>query len=184
MIIDHFLTKSLKEEINQIPNMVSSILKSIAIEVPAEANISKKIAHFLSEGFPFCYASPPLLSSATRFRNSLNENAKIHCITGSVLEASHNDIVPFTFSHAPETPKILHLRWKNDDPIVQERFEKVKSLFDKVVQSVMEITIHEKTLLHALVSAVFILDISTIYMAIVKNTDPSPTPAINILKDF
>jgi len=33
-------------------------------------------------------------------------------------------------------------------------------------------------------AGIYILDMSTIYVAIAKNIDPSPTPAINILKDL
>jgi glucose/mannose-6-phosphate isomerase len=184
LIIERFMARPLKGEIRQIPEVLSNILKKIVIEEPQERNPAKKIASFVSGGFPFCYSSPSLFPSATRFSNSMNENAKMHCITGSILEASHNDIVPFTFDHIPQIPKIVHLRWVNDEPIVRERFEKVRSLFEKVVQSVMEIMIPEESLLHSLLSAIYILDLSTIYVAISKDTDPSPTPAINILKDF
>ncbi|MGH9985132.1 MAG: SIS domain-containing protein, partial [Nitrososphaeraceae archaeon] len=76
------------------------------------------------------------------------------------------------------------VRWLYDDSTVIERFNKVRSLFEQVVHSVMEIRISDKSLLSALVSATYILDISTIYMAIARNTDPSPTPAIQILKDL
>ena len=87
------------------------------IDVPEKSNVAKQIAQFLADGFPFCYSSPSLLSAATRFKNSLNENAKMHCIRESILEASHNEIVPFTFDHSFQTPKILHLRWKQDPSI-------------------------------------------------------------------
>jgi glucose/mannose-6-phosphate isomerase len=184
MIIDRFLKKSFREEISHIPDAISSVLADISIDVPYEMNIAKKAANFLLDGLPFCYSSPSLLSSATRFKNSMNENAKIHCIIGSILEASHNDIVPFTFDYAMQTPKILLLRWDYDELMVIGRFEKVNSLFEKVVQPVMEIKIHEKNLLHALLAGVYILDLATIYTAISKDTDPSPTPAINILKDL
>jgi hypothetical protein len=107
----------------------------------------------------------------------------MHCIKESILEASHNEIVPFTFENSFQSPKIIHLRWNQDPNLISERFDKVRALFEKVVRSVMEITVSEKDLLSALVSAVYILDVSTIYIAIAKNTDPSPTPAIQILKD-
>ena len=157
--------------------------KEIMIDVPEKSNIAKQIAQFLTDGFPFCYSSPSLLPAAVRFKNSLNENAKMHGIKESILEASHNEIVPFTFDHSFPKPKILHLRWKQDSAIVSERFDKVRALFEKVVHPVMEISVSEKDLLTALISAIYILDLSTIYMAIAKNTDPSPTPAIHILKD-
>jgi glucose/mannose-6-phosphate isomerase len=183
-IISSFLKISLKQEIISIPNNIDSIIRSTTIDIAEESNVAKKIGRFVSDGFPFCYSSPSLLPAATRFKNSLNENAKIHCIRESILEASHNDVVPFTFNHSVQTPRILHLRWSHDQPLIKERFDKVHALFEKVVQPVMDIFISENNLLLALVSAIYILDLSTIYIAIAKNTDPSPTPAIQLLKDI
>jgi glucose/mannose-6-phosphate isomerase len=182
-IIQPFLNVSLTEQITFLPELISTIMKDINIEMSESSNVSKRIAQFLADGFPFCYSSPSLLPAATRFKNSLNENAKMHCIRESILEASHNEIVPFTFENSLQSPKIIHLRWNQDPSVISERFDKVRTLFEKVVRSVMEISISQENLLSALVSAVYILDVSTIYMAIAKNTDPSPTPAIQILKD-
>lgn len=184
VIINPFLRISLKQEIVSIPNNIKSIIGNTTVDIAEKSNIAKKIADFMSGGFPYCYSSPSLLPAATRFKNSLNENAKIHCVKESILEASHNDIVPFTYNHSVQIPRILHLRWDHDQSFIKERFEKVCSLFEKVVQPVMEISISENTLLHALISAIYMLDLSTIYIAIAKNTDPSPTPAIQILKDI
>jgi glucose/mannose-6-phosphate isomerase len=182
-IINPFLNVSLQKEIASIPGKIDNVIRSTAITVLEENNVAKKIGRFMRGGFPFCYSSPALLPAATRFKNSLNENAKIHCISESILEASHNDIVPFTFSYSVQTPKILLLRWNHDNSVIRERFDKVRALFEKVVQPAMEISMSEDNLLASLVSAIYILDLSTIYMAISKNTDPSPTPAIQILKD-
>jgi glucose/mannose-6-phosphate isomerase len=182
-IIDPFLSGSIADIINNLPEKINSVLTNISIDVSEELNTAKQISHFLAEGFPFCYSSPSLISAATRFKNSLNENTKMHCIRESILEASHNEIVPFTFNHNSQTPKVIHLRWSQDPRVVSERFDRVHTLFEKVVHSVMEISVTEVDLISALISAIYILDLSTIYLAITKNTDPSPTPAIQILKD-
>ena len=46
----------------------------------------------------------------------------------------------------------------------------------------MEITGAEKSMINAIISSIYILDYATIYMAVARNVDPSPTPAIDILK--
>jgi glucose/mannose-6-phosphate isomerase len=182
-IIEPFLSISVLDKLSSLPEKIGAILKEITIETPENSNIAKQIAQFLYDGFPFCYSSPSLLPAATRFKNSLNENTKMHCIRESILEASHNEIVPFTYDHSLQMPKIVHLRWDGDPSVVSERFDNVDALFEKVVHTVMDVSIPEKDLLSALISAIYILDLSTIYLAIKKNTDPSPTPAIQILKD-
>ena len=173
---------SLNHEVQLVSRNLSQLLDTNSIDIPKERNLAKKIAEFFSDGFAFCYSSPSLAPAAVRFKNSLNENAKIHCLSDSILEASHNDIVPFTFNHTHEQPKVLHLRWEFDDEMASERFEKVKVLLGKVVQPIMELTIPERNLLSAILSSIFILDLATIYIAFANSVDPSPTPAIEVLK--
>lgn len=153
------------------------------MKVPHEANVAKKIAYFLSEGFAFCFASPSLVSVATRFKNSLNENAKIHCLKESLLEASHNEIVPFTYDNNL-CAKAMLLRWSSDSEITRGRFEKIHKLFGEINQPIMEITAAEKNLFSAIISSIYKLDYATIYMAIIRKVDPLPTPAIDILKSI
>jgi len=129
-LINPLLKKSLEQETSFIHNNLSKIFNDISITVPYESNVAKKIATFLESGFAFCFASPFLLSVGTRFKNSLNENAKVHCLKDSILEASHNEIVPFTFGNHNYSPhKVLLLRWQQDLSLVNERFNKVKMFF-------------------------------------------------------
>ena len=181
-LINPFLKKSLEEEISSIHRNVANIAKDIIITVPREYNIAKKIASFLENGFAFCFTSPYLTSVGTRFKNSLNENAKVHCVKESVLEASHNEIVPFTYYKNDFAAKVLLLEWVCDQTIVKERFKKVQSFLTKIKQPLMEVSIDENTLINAILCSIYILDYATIYMAISRKVDPSPTPAIDILK--
>ena len=182
-IIGPFLKESMEESLTSLPLRLARIGSKIFIEEAGEENnVAKKIANFLMDSFAVCYTSPVLLSAGTRFKNSLNENAKVHCIKESIMEASHNEIVPFTFVENCVAPKVLHVRWKYDDTAVCERFNNVRSLLSKVVQPLMEITMVDRSLINAIVSAIFVLDYATIYMALLRNVDPSPTPAIDILK--
>jgi hypothetical protein len=48
----------------------------------------------------------------------------------------------------------------------------------------MEVVVDENNLIDAIVSSIYILDYSSIYLAIARNVDPAPTPAIDILKNF
>lgn len=179
-IVEHFMPA--KFDYDALFDALKRTLVRISINVPHEENISKQISSFLKNDFAFCYSSPYLFSATTRFKNSLNENAKVHCSRESVLEASHNEIVPFTFLNNRISRKVILLEWKEDEPFVCTRFSKVKTLFNEIGQSWMELRIPEPLLLNAILSAIYILDYATVYMAIANNLDPSPTPAIDILK--
>jgi glucose/mannose-6-phosphate isomerase len=185
------LINPLLEHSLDIPSILRNLLevsKTISITAPEQFNISKRIAKFIDGGFVFCFLSPSLISVGTRFKNSLNENAKVHCLSESVLEASHNEIVPFTFSsnnnnNNPFPPRVLLVKWEYDRPIVHERFKKVKNFFSQLGEHLMEINAYsEANLINTIICSIYILDYSTIYLAILRNVDPSPTPAIDILK--
>jgi glucose/mannose-6-phosphate isomerase len=181
-LIDPLLKESLEKEIRLTHNSLSKIYNSISVTVPYESNVAKKIATFLDDSIAFCFTSPHLISVGTRFKNSLNENAKVHCLRDSILEASHNQIVPFTFNNNYTPYKVLFLRWEEDHELVSQRFNNVKAFFKEIGQPMMELLITEKSLINAIISSIYILDYATIYMALSRNIDPSPTPAIDILK--
>ena len=183
-LINPFLENS--PDLQSISQNLLNIEKTISITVPEESNISKKIATFIDGCFAFCFLSPSLVSVGTRFKSSLNENAKVHCISESILEASHNEIVPFTFNNNIQynvPPKVLLVKWNGDRPIVSERFEKIQYFLTQIGQPIMELsTCLGTSLINTIISSIYILDYSTIYLAILRNIDPSPTPAIDILK--
>ena len=137
-LIDPLLTESLNEEISLIDYNLSRIFNEISVAVPYESNIAKKIATFLDYSIAFCFTSPYLVSAGTRFKNSLNENAKVHCLKDSILEASHNEIVPFTFNDTNSPHKVLLVRWQEDSLAVAERFNRVKAFFKEIGQPAME----------------------------------------------
>jgi glucose/mannose-6-phosphate isomerase len=181
-LIDPFLKQSVRSEMSNIHKPLSKLRNNISVRVDHEVNVAKKLAAFLEKGFAFCFTSPSLTSVGTRFKNALNENAKVHCLNDSVLEASHNEIVPFTFND-PSIYKVLLLRWTGDSVITSKRFEKISSFFAGIEQPLMELTAPEKTLLSAIISSIYVLDYTTIYMAVARGIDPAPTPAIDILKN-
>lgn len=180
-LIDPFLKKSLKTESSAVYKSLLELRKRMTVNNPEDSNIAKQIANFIQTGFAFCFTSPYLVSAGTRFKDSLNENAKVHCLRESVLEASHNEIVPFTYKNSFE-PKVLFLSWAGDQTIIKERFQKVRALFKQIDQPFMEINAFQKSLLTAIVSSIYTLDFATIYAAVSRGIDPSPTPAIDILK--
>jgi glucose/mannose-6-phosphate isomerase len=181
-LVNPLVKNSLTEEINEIPTRLSGIAEKICKDASEESNTAKKIARFLDNGFAFCFSSPSLVTAGIRFKNSLNENAKMHCLTESVLEATHNEIVPFTYYNGVRC-KIVLLEWDGDQPMVKERFAKIVSLFDRINQPAIEVKSLERGLLNAMICSIYILDYATIYRAISSRIDPSPTPAIEILKE-
>jgi glucose/mannose-6-phosphate isomerase len=181
-LIRPFLTDFPDKEISTIYRELSDTGDRISMKVVEQENIAKRIAGFLKSGFVFCLTSPYLISAGTRFKNSLNENAKLHCTKETILESTHNEIVPFTFKSNAFARKVMFLQWDRDGSLIKSRFTKVQNFFSEIGQPYMGLLQPESSILSAILCAIYILDYSTVYIAITNGIDPSPTPAIDILK--
>jgi glucose/mannose-6-phosphate isomerase len=143
-----------------------------------DENKSLKLAEFTND-ITCIYHAAGLQASAVRFKNSLQENAKTHCMVEDVIESSHNGIVPWEI-HSNVKPVLIQgkddhektaSRWK----ILKEFFE-MKEIDFKVIESV------DGNILSKITNLIYLLDYSTIYLAILKNIDPSPVRSIDFIK--
>jgi hypothetical protein len=57
------------------------------------------------------------------------------------------------------------------------------TLFTKRNQPLIDLKSTHRSLINALISTTYILDYSTLYLAMARDIDPALTPAIDILKD-
>jgi hypothetical protein len=61
----------------------------------------------------------------------------------------------------------------------KERFNKVRFFFRERGQPFFEQIADGNSLINAIISSIYILDYATIYMAVSRNLDPSPTPGVD-----
>ena len=143
-----------------------------------EDNISLKLAEWIKD-IPLIYYPWGLQSAAIRFKNSLQENSKIHAITEDVIEACHNDIV--AWEKNSKVQPIL-IRGYDDHIKTIERWDILKEFFRGNAIEFFEIQSVNGNILSKLVNLIYLLDYSTIYHAVLNNIDPSPVNAINFVK--
>jgi glucose/mannose-6-phosphate isomerase len=181
-LVTPFLPDSIVDEFKLVPENLADEKKYISSEVNLDDNSSRKTADFLKDSFVFCLTSPFMTSVGTRFKNSLNENAKMHCTTDSILESMHNEIVPFTYTNKAFRRKVIFLRINRDIPSTIHKFKKIQQLFREIGQPYLELSSPIDSILISILRKIYFLDFTTLYMAIDRGIDPSPTPAIDILK--
>jgi len=66
----------------------------------------------------------------------------------------------------------------------KERFNKVRFFFRERGQPFFEQIADGNSLINAIISSIYILDYATIYMAVSRYLDPSPTPAVDIQENL
>ena len=130
-------------------------------------------------GIPMVYYPWGLQAAAIHFKNSFQENAKLHIMTEDVIEACHNGIVSW---EKKSTVQPILLEGKDDYFKTQERWRILKEYFKKNNIQYQEIKSVNGSILSKLINLIYFLDYVSIYKAILTKTDPSPVNSIDFIK--
>lgn len=141
-------------------------------------NPALSMAEWLT-GIPLIYYPLGLQAAAIRFKNSLQENAKIHAITEDVIEACHNGIVAW---EKPSNIQPILLKGKDDYIKTKERWNVLKDYFKERKIDFREVRSVNGSILSKLVNLIYFLDYVSIYKAVLSKTDPSPVKSIDFVK--
>jgi glucose/mannose-6-phosphate isomerase len=157
-------------------------LKQVRDKINSE-NISKEnpaieISEWINQT-PVIYYPHGLKSVAIRFKNSLQENCKIHVIAENVIEACHNGIVSWDYNK--EFQPIL-IRGDEDFIKTKQLWEIFKEIFNEKEINFKEIMSVKGNILSKLICLIYILDFSSIYLATKLERNPTPVSSINYIK--
>jgi len=168
-----------KNEILESINQMEKTRNKIYSQNMNETNPSLDIAKWI-KNIPLIYYPWGLQAVAIRFKNSLQENSKIHAMVEDMIEACHNgivswekksDVIPILIGGVDDNIKTKE-RW-----IILKKFFEINSIDFKEVISV------EGNILSKLINLIYLLDYTSIYLAGLSGTDPSPVKSIDYIKD-
>jgi len=120
-----------------------------------------------------------LQATAIRFKNSLQENAKSHAIAEDVIEACHNGIVSW---EKPSDVKPILIEGADDYFKTKERWKILKEYFETNKIDYREVFSVKGNILSKLINLIYLLDYSTIYLAVKLGIDPSPISSIDFME--
>ena len=153
--------------------------KAISSHNLSESNPAITLAKWMN-GIPLIYYPSGLQAAAIRFKNSMQENVKMHAITEDIIESCHNGIV--SWERKSNVQPIL-LEGKDDYYKTKERYGIIKNYFDEKNISYQSISSVNGSILSKLVNLIYFLDYASIYRAILSGIDPSPVESIDFIKD-
>ena len=165
---------NIRDSIKKLEILQRKINSLNLTESNASLNLAKSI-----KSIPIIYYPFGLQSASIRFKNSLQENAKMHAACEDVIEASHNGIV--SWEKKSDVMPIL-IRGSEDHIKTKERYEILKEFFIKKKIKYEEIISVEGNILSKLITLIYLLDYATIYKAVIDNIDPSPVKSIEFIK--
>jgi len=143
-----------------------------------DKNPAISFAKWISD-IPLIYYPWGFQAAATRFKNSLQENVKMHAMTEDVIEACHNGIVSW------ENTSIVKpiLIQGNDDYIkTKERWGILEGFFSERNINHYEIHSVNGSILSKLINLIYLLDYTTIYRAVLSEINPTPVIPIDLFK--
>lgn len=168
-----------KQEIIQSIKLLENISHEISSENLSETNPSLDLANWIDD-IPVIYYPWGLQAAAIRFKNSLQENVKIHAIVEDVIESSHNEIVSW---ERPSKMVPVMIEGTDDHTKTKERWEILRQYFDENQIKYKEIFTVNGGILSKIVCLIYLLDYATIYNAVRLGIDPSPIKSIDFIKE-
>ena len=167
-----------KQDVIESLDKLEAQKNSISSENLTSDNPAISLARWI-KGIPLIYYPWGLQAVAIRFKNSLQENAKLHVIAENVIEACHNGIVSWEKSSVVQ-PILIE---GHDDYIkTKERWNILKKYFDKNGIEYHEIMSVKGGILSKLINLIYLLDYTSIYKAVLSKVDPSPIRSIDYIK--
>ena len=178
-----FTQLKILENSKLIPKQTEYIKETVkALNKPMLDHAAKDLAKSLVNKIPLIYASNKLGTVAYRWKCEFNENSKIHAFTHMLPELNHNELVGFTKRLADF--HVIFLRDQDDDKHIKKRIKITKSLVKKYNVPVTEIGVSGPDKLTRMFSAIFMGDMTSVYLAKEYGINPEPVEIIEKLKDM
>jgi glucose/mannose-6-phosphate isomerase len=172
------------EELKETVALLNKLKDEYGPAKPARLNQVKQLAKKLAGKLPVIFgASGTTGAAALRLKSQLNENSKATALLNVFPELNHNEIVNLVaLKRESHNFALVVLRDEDDNERIKKRIEITKSLLVRQLGGVNEITSQGKSFLARLFSLIMYGDFLSVYLAVLKETDPTPVEAISRLK--
>lgn len=175
----------LKEEpeVDRMTEDLKALLKKLKETVPADHNRAKQLAIKLHDKLIVIYGAGILTEVAHRWKTQFNENSKAWAFYETFPELNHNAVVGYQFpKELAKRVYVVLLRSASFPPRILLRYEVTAEILKKAGIEHEIIDSEGKSQLSQMMGLVFLGDWVSYYLSILYETDPSPVPAIDYLK--
>jgi len=169
-----------EQDVKKTLESLEGTRENICSENLSISNKALALAEWI-EPTPVIYYPYGLKAAAVRFKNSLQENSKMHVINEDLIEACHNGIVAW---EQTSTSKPIFIRGKDDHPQTKIRWDILKKYFKEKNISYKEIISEEDSIFSKLINLIYVLDYTSVYKAILLKIDPTPVKSIDFIKGY
>ena len=149
----------------------------------ADSNRAKELAIKLHEKVPVIYGGRGLGAAiAGRFKNDINEYAKVPAFRNELPEADHNEICAWSSPRSGAPFVAVMVRDDDDHPRVAARFDITARIIEDSGAEVIGLRTDPGAPLVRILATLYRTQLTAIYLAILRGVDPGPVAAIDRLK--
>ena len=178
------LVSEVASEISETARILKQVSDANLPRKPLKDNFSKALASSIRETVPVVYGFGFYRAAAQRFKTQFNENSKVPAKWEYFPELNHNEVVGW--EAANELAKcfsVILIRDEDEPEPIKQRIEATKELMRKQSLHVFEIHASGKNSLAKMCSVVCLGDFTSVYLAVLREIDPTPVKTISVLKE-
>ena len=166
-----------------------TVLETLKDELKPETltidNLAKRISICLYNKIPLIYGHGYFDGVVNRIKCQFNENSKVHAFSAVFPEMNHNEIVGWEAADEkllePFYP--IFIRDSDESPAIKARIEISRDqIILKKKKQIIEILARGQSILAKMFSVTYVGDFTSVYLAILYGTDPTPVDSISLLK--
>jgi glucose/mannose-6-phosphate isomerase len=170
-------------EIEDAIRQLTKVMAHNAPEIPAAENRAKTLALDVNGTVPIVYGFREYGAVAHRWKTQFNENSKVPSSFNVFPELNHNETVGWEASDVlTKTFSVILLRDRDEPPQIRHRIEATKVHALKKARQILEIYASGKTKLAKMLSVLYIGDLTSVYLALLRGVDPTPVRTIDVIK--
>ncbi len=153
-------------------------------ERPTASNLAKQLSVQLGERVCVIYGAQLMQAVARRWKTQLAENAKAWAFWEALPELHHNSVEAMRFVEPvrPAPAFVVILNSKSYSPRIALRCSLTAELLQKANVPVASVVPRGESPLAQIMTATLLGDYVSLYVAMLRGVDPTPTPALDWVK--
>jgi glucose/mannose-6-phosphate isomerase len=177
------LLPALHADVEASVTELRAIADRMAPGVPTSINPAKQLAEAIGERGVVVWGADGIGAvAAARWKTQLNENAKVPAWASALPELDHNEVVGWSADRGHGT-FLVALRHEGEHPDVAARFPLSVAIAEQAGVRSQEVWARGRSALTRLLSLVLVGDLTSTYLALAREVDPTPVEAITRLKE-
>ncbi len=173
-------------ELDETIALLREVREEFNENVSIDKNIAKQLAIKIHGNIPQIYSLDIYEPIAKRWMNQFSENSKLISRYNVLPEATHNDIVAWSFDEKiSKNFSCIFLRDSiEENNSMRLRIDFMKKILSSMVSNIEEVHPRGKKFLAKMMYLLYLGDYISCYLAFLRNVDPTPIDAITELKEI